>query len=240
MTPKQVTTWLWRNNDHGVHPPGLDVARLPTFSCRQLSRQGSVSVLKFVGARANVLRLWNGQWFGPVPNNHDWDWQCRSMLVCYKQPISLTYFVWDPDMNNYTTTVKKTYGDVTNLLLNPAHRCLAESPLKLWLGCVITSAKIMGCNSLSQRGHMGAMASQITRLTIVYWYSTVYWGADQRKHQSFASLAFVRGIRRSPVNSPHKWTITRKMFPFDDVIMLIHDACLWTHFANILEPTVQY
>ena len=64
---------------------------------------------------------------------------------------------------------------------------------------------------------MGAIASQITSLTIVY--STVYSGADQRKHQSSASLAFVRGIHRGPVNSPHKWPVTRKMFPFDDVIM---------------------
>ena len=64
---------------------------------------------------------------------------------------------------------------------------------------------------------MGTMASQIASLTIVY--STVYSVADQRKHQSFASLAFVRGIHRSPVNSPHKWPVTRKMFPIDDVIM---------------------
>ena len=64
---------------------------------------------------------------------------------------------------------------------------------------------------------MGTVASQITSLTIVY--STVYSGADQRKHQSSASLAFVRGIHRGPVNSPHKWPVTRKMFPFDDVIM---------------------
>ena len=64
---------------------------------------------------------------------------------------------------------------------------------------------------------MTDMASQITRLAIVY--STVYSGADQRKHQSSASLAFVWGIHRRPVNSPHKWPATRKMFPFDDVIM---------------------
>ena len=43
--------------------------------------------------------------------------------------------------------------------------------------------------------------------------------ADQRKHQSSASLAFVRGIHRWPVNSPHKGPVTQKMFPFDDVIM---------------------
>ena len=41
----------------------------------------------------------------------------------------------------------------------------------------------------------------------------------QRKHQSSASLAFVRGIHWGPVNFPHKWPVTRKMFPFDDVIM---------------------
>ena len=64
---------------------------------------------------------------------------------------------------------------------------------------------------------MGAIASQITSLTIAY--STVHPDADQRKHQSSASLAFVRGIHRWPVNSPHKWSVTLTMFPFDDVIM---------------------
>ena len=64
---------------------------------------------------------------------------------------------------------------------------------------------------------MGAKASQATSLAIVY--STVYSDADQGKHQSSASLAFVRRIHRGPVNSPHKWPITRNMFPFDDVIM---------------------
>ena len=62
---------------------------------------------------------------------------------------------------------------------------------------------------------MGAMASQITSIAI----KTVYSGADLRKHQSSSSLAFVRGIHRWPVNSPHKGPVTRKMFPFDDVIM---------------------
>ena len=73
---------------------------------------------------------------------------------------------------------------------------------------------------------MSAMASQITSPTIVY--STVYSGADQRKHQSSASLAFVQGIHLSPVNSPHKWPATRKMFPFDDVIMR-----LWFPFCFV-------
>ena len=64
---------------------------------------------------------------------------------------------------------------------------------------------------------MKAIASLITSLTVVYL--TVYSGADQRKHQSSASLAFVRGIHRWPVNSPRKWPVTRNMFLFDDVRM---------------------
>ena len=59
---------------------------------------------------------------------------------------------------------------------------------------------------------MSVMASQITSLTIVY--SSVYSGADQRKHQSSESLAFVQGIHRS-----HKGPVMQKIFPFDDVIM---------------------
>ena len=76
---------------------------------------------------------------------------------------------------------------------------------------------------------MSAIASQITSLTIVY--STVYSDADQRKHQSSVSLAFMRGIHLGPVNSPHKWPVTRRMFPFDDVIMLI--AGLWGDYAKL-------
>ena len=66
---------------------------------------------------------------------------------------------------------------------------------------------------------MGTVGSQNTSLTIVY--STVYSGEYKRKHQSSASLAFVRGIHRWPVDSPHKGPVTRKMFPFDDVVMQI-------------------
>ena len=64
---------------------------------------------------------------------------------------------------------------------------------------------------------MSAIASQITSLTI--FYSTVYSGANQRKDQSSALLALVKAFHGRPVNSPHKWPVTRKMFPSDDVIM---------------------
>ena len=83
---------------------------------------------------------------------------------------------------------------------------------------------------LEERTHyndviMGTIASQITSLSIVY--SIVYSDADQRKHQSSTSLTFVRGIHRGPVNSPHKWPVTREMFPFDDVIMHWSKCKLW-------------
>ena len=81
---------------------------------------------------------------------------------------------------------------------------------------------------MTQTGHnidviMGAMASQITGVSIVY--STVTSGGYKRKHQSSAFLAFVRGIHWWPVISPHKGPVTRKMFPFDDVIMIQTCAC---------------
>ena len=79
---------------------------------------------------------------------------------------------------------------------------------------------------------MGAIASQITSLTIVY--STVYSDAVQRKHQSTVSLAFVpvhHFVHRGPVTSPHKWPVTQKMFPFNDFIMsgiyFQKLLCLW-------------
>ena len=67
---------------------------------------------------------------------------------------------------------------------------------------------------------MGAMASQITSITIVY--ATIYSGADQWNHQSSASLAFMRGNHWCPVSSLHKGPVTRKTFPFDDIIVTLH------------------
>ena len=66
-------------------------------------------------------------------------------------------------------------------------------------GSVVKSVVIRYVNVLSAVLHyndviMGAIASQITSLPI--FYSTVYSGGDQRKHQSSASLAFVRGIHQ--------------------------------------------
>ena len=86
---------------------------------------------------------------------------------------------------------------------------------------------------------MGRMSSQITSLKIVYL--TVYSGADQRKHQSSVSLIFGRRIHRWPVNSPHKWPVTWKMFPCDDVIMVHAVMMLIFMWAwSPLQRTVHY
>ena len=69
---------------------------------------------------------------------------------------------------------------------------------------------------------MSAMASQINSLAIVC--SIFCSGADQRKHQSSESLAFLRGIHQWPLDFPTKGPVTRKMYPFDDVIMLSRKA----------------
>ena len=101
--------------------------------------------------------------------------------------------------------------------------CLASLYFLAWTGIGFLIIMYMSwIEEKKQTNHyddviMGTIASQITSLTSVYL--TVYSGADQSKHQSSASLAFVWGIHRGPVNSPHKWPVTRKMFPFDDVIM---------------------
>ena len=85
---------------------------------------------------------------------------------------------------------------------------------------------------------MSTMASQITSVSIVC--SPVCSGADWRKYQSSTSLAFVRGIHWSPVNSQHKGPVTQKMFPFDDVIMeiifpsiVLHQSPLVANEANL-------
>ena len=84
---------------------------------------------------------------------------------------------------------------------------------------------------------MGTMASQITGVSIVCL--TVCSEADQSKHQSPASLAFVRGIYRWPVYFPHKGPVTRKMLPFDDAVMSTKIWFLCTTSIYLTEPMVE-
>ena len=67
---------------------------------------------------------------------------------------------------------------------------------------------------------MNTMASQITSLTVVY--SIVYSDSRSKKTSKFRVTGLCVGNSPGPVNSPHKGPVTRKMFPFDDVIMESH------------------
>ena len=114
------------------------------------------------------------------------------------------------------------------IAINMGSLYIASSVPLVWHHLCLTSLYLYCSKSISFVTHshqshysdviMSASASQITPAS----YSTVYSGADQGKHQSSASLAVVRGIDRWPVNSSHKGPVTRKMFPFDDVIMGIY------------------
>ena len=120
---------------------------------------------------------------------------------------------------------------VFNILIHEKQNYVTCVALKLCCSKCVKMSFIYPCFRAGVDGHnhraldsihhyndviMGAMASQITSLTFVY--STVYSGRSKKTSNS-ASLAFVRGIHWLPVNSPHKWPVTRKRFPYDDVIM---------------------
>ena len=112
----------------------------------------------------------------------------------------------------------------------------------LWSSSVITTAMQFPMRHYSDI-MMGAMAFQIASLMIVC--SAVHSGVDQRKHQSSASLAVLWGIHRWPVNSPPKGPVTRKTFPFDDVIMGVRDVGVcWTgkkqeyYLAEVVSETL--
>ena len=66
---------------------------------------------------------------------------------------------------------------------------------------------------------MSTMASQIAGVSTVYW--AVCPGADQRKHQSSTSLAFVRGIHR------HRWIPLTKASDVENV------SIWWCHHGRI-------
>ena len=118
-------------------------------------------------------------------------------------PLTFTARFWPLCYNNVTWATYRFESPTILLTLQHFDSITTKNASKLYDDVIMTT-----------------MSSKITSLTIVY--STVYSGADQRKHQSSASLAYVRGIHRGPVNSPHKWPVKRKMFPFDDVIMAQH------------------
>ena len=105
------------------------------------------------------------------------------------------------------------------------YRTLFRKPSHVWINIIanwywalfpiISAIKLLG-TALRWRhnGHNGVSNHQPhdCLLNRLFRHSS-------KKHQSSVSLAYVRGIHRWPVNSPHKGPVTRKIFPFDDVII---------------------
>ena len=163
-----------------------------------------------------------------------WRFLCPYLALYCPSPvlikIALTQWDWDKMAGSLQTTNSYTLSclKIVSFWFEFHGFYLKDS-----IGNMPTSFQMMDCKSIIWNNEgpihwrishyndviMGSMTSLITSLKIVY--STVYSGADRRKHQSSASLAFVRGIHRWPVNSPHIGPVTRKMFPFDDVIMAV-------------------
>ena len=104
-----------------------------------------------------------------------------------------------------------------NAFQNYTFKITAAPPRDYW--CKIDACWMMHYSDAI----MCAMASQITSLTIVY--STVYSGAGHRKTPNLRVTGLCWGIHRWPVNSPHKWPVTRKIFHLMTSSWIVIVAC---------------
>ena len=105
----------------------------------------------------------------------------------------------------YNAWEKKNWNNVVSTLKIVMSNELAGTLCSVSIGTETHQTGVTKCNP--HHGHYSdvitsAITSQIISLASVY--STGYSGTDQRKHQSSASLAFVRGIHRWPVNSAQR------------------------------------
>ena len=136
------------------------------------------------------------------PNNHSRPHSLKSVNMLKIMAMSIFYEFEKRRLESIS---------VISILFMVTHVCIRHIPNSCHYSDVI----------------MSAMVSQFTSLIIVN--STVY---TSKKNQSSASMAFVWGIHRGPANSPHKWPVTRKMFPFDDHVIThqcshIHEILSW-------------
>ena len=169
---------------------------------------------------------------GPSPiQNLGWGTQsnftCSIIFLIFHHCKSLVaYWISHPYLTGVATAQLHWYLSNMNVKMSNRYDCMMKQ---------ISTTELQYPTLLNWLPHyndviMRVMASQITSLMIVY--STVYSGADQRKHQSSTSLVFVRGIHQWPVYSPHKGPVTWNMFPFDDVFMAV-PAMSWSLMMNI-------
>ena len=166
-----------------------------------------------------------------------WNHWCTDHLMLYIShmvSINPITFISPCSQEKYTSmlTDKCYFGSFR--CVNTATVCKLRNKINWYMRFVIQLGQIHYNDVI-----MGKMASQIASLTIVY--STVYLSADLRKYQSSAPLAFAQGIHRGPVNSPHKWPLTRRIFHLmtsswyiryygDTVVSLSHRLDMNCHF----------
>ena len=154
-------------------------------------------------------------------NSKDLEWWtsfCNSLTDFGDLCFLCTFFIHGHGFN------ENTFGNIRSLHHNGIsmirYVCVAHRRRSLWKW---RKLKSMDWNSLvlPRRTSVWQIYGRYIYFICSHFSKseTVSSDADEIKNQSSASLAFVRGIHRGPVNSPRKWPVTRKMFPFSDVIM---------------------
>ena len=147
----------------------------------------------------------------PRESSSWWHWWLIRRCIFFA--ILDSSFVLFSDTDNYGPFIRGYCRIASSKQLKPATKAWGPSVSLPWKPKLFNSLPAQPQPlHWRQNGHDGVSSHQsldclLKRLQI------------KRKHQSSASLAFVRGIHRWPRNSPHKGPITRKTFPFDDAIM---------------------
>ena len=161
----------------------------------------------------------------------NWEWMSITVPIGHKSSL-VQVFAWcwidNKPLSDSPTHICSTQPERVKSYFAGGQKLEQFQALNELTLLMLSSMDIMFSIHAFASSHYGDViiylrASQIASVSVVC--STVGSGVDQRKHQSSSSLAFVQGIHRWPVNSPHKWPVTRKMFPFDDVI---------TNHANVV------
>ena len=133
-------------------------------------------------------------------------WDAMALMWCHRNWYQCLCNIWYViTMQSITCSCHRCLWEAEhkthiNKTLIPTYTIIADSH---WLRhrnqmCNVCTCILQNIIAHNHEHHtdviMTTVTSQITSLTVVY--STVYSDADQRKHQSSASLAFVRGIHR--------------------------------------------
>ena len=146
---------------------------------------------------------------------------CCTRILCCDEGHNIIYILFIRESAGCTAALSRDYTDVSRRLCGHSQLSVASPEYSLWL------------HLYSETNQQRKFNNEL--LTSLQWHHNEHDGVSNhqshdcllnrlfrrrsKKHQSSASVAFVRGIHRWPVNSLHKWPMTRKILPFHDVIM---------------------